>query len=66
MKPFFAAFQFLTILPVPAFLAGDGEDLKKGVPFFPLVGLFIGLLAAGFDWLAGSLLPPASAPQLSK
>lgn len=64
MKPFFAALQFLTILPVPAFLSGGEGDLKKGVPFFPLVGLFIGLLAAGFDWLVGSFLPPFAASVL--
>lgn len=64
MKPFFAALQFLTILPLPKRLAGKTEDLGKSVPFFPLVGLLIGLLAAGFDQLAGSHLPPLAASVL--
>ncbi len=64
MKPFFAALQFLTIIPLPKRLAGETEDLEKSVPFFPLVGLFIGLLAAGFDQLAGSHLPPFAASVL--
>jgi adenosylcobinamide-GDP ribazoletransferase len=63
MKRFFAAMRFLTILPVPAGWAGDEKTLAHSVPCFPLVGLLIGLIAAGFDYAVGLALPvlPASA-----
>ena len=46
MKAFFAALQFLTVLPVPRRFQGDGADLERCAPFFPLVGLLVGALAA--------------------
>ncbi len=61
MKAFFAALQFLTIIPLPAGFAGDGKSLEKSVPFFPLVGLLIGVLAAAADLLLAYLLPPLAA-----
>lgn len=62
MIRFFAAVRFLTILPVPAGWSGDEESLARSIPFFPLVGLLIGLIAAGFDYCVGLVLPvlPAS------
>jgi len=61
MKPFFAAIQFLTILPVPAALTGNGRALERSVHFFPVVGLLIGMAAAGFDLAISRLLPPLPA-----
>lgn len=62
MKEFFAAIKFLTVLPVPGGWSGDEKTLARSVPYFPLVGLLIGLLAAGFDYTIGQILPllPAS------
>lgn len=49
MKSFFAAVQFLTIVPCPARLSGGEQGLKGSVAFFPVVGLLIGVLAATLD-----------------
>lgn len=40
MRPLFAAFQFLTVLPMPA-----GGAPARGAIFFPLVGALLGLAA---------------------
>jgi len=61
MKPFFAALQFLTIIPVSGKLAGGAEELKGSVPYFPLVGFLIGLAAAGVDRIFFVHLPPLPA-----
>jgi adenosylcobinamide-GDP ribazoletransferase len=62
MKRFFAALQFLTVLPLPAACAWGEEDLSRCLGFFPLVGLLIGMCAAAWTWGLGLLLPvwPAS------
>ncbi len=44
MGGFWAALQFLTIIPVP--MALRREDLARAVPFFPLVGYLLGSLLA--------------------
>lgn len=54
MRAFIDALGFLTILPVPS----DGKALKHSVPWFPVVGLLIGGLIAGFDYALGRLFPP--------
>lgn len=65
MKSFFAAIRFLTILPVPAAWCGEDKTLGKSVPFFPLVGLFIGIIAAAFDYAYSQILPPLPASVLT-
>jgi adenosylcobinamide-GDP ribazoletransferase len=62
MRKFFAAIRFLTVLPVPGGWGGDEKTLARSVPYFPLAGLLIGLIAAGFDYAVGLALPllPAS------
>lgn len=62
MKRFFAALRFLTIFPVPASWAGDEDELAGSVPFFPVVGLLIGGVAAAAAMGASRVLPalPAS------
>jgi adenosylcobinamide-GDP ribazoletransferase len=57
MKAFLAALQFLTIIPLPKALAGDGKSLEASVPFFPVVGLLIGALVALSDLLLVHFLP---------
>lgn len=50
-----AAFQFLTILPVPS---PRGEpNLGRASPFFPVVGLFVGVMAAAVMSVTRLLLP---------
>ncbi len=55
MRSFFAALQFLTLLPVPASRQARLEDLERSLAYYPLVGLLMGgllvLLDAGFSRL---------------
>lgn len=53
---FLAAFKFLTAIPVPGRATG-GEDLGRSIAYFPVVGLVIGLMLAGLNWLGGYLFP---------
>ena len=52
-----AAFNFLTILPLPA-REVTPRDLGRAVGWFPLAGLGVGVVLAGMDWLLGRWLPP--------
>ncbi|MEN6467149.1 MAG: adenosylcobinamide-GDP ribazoletransferase [Syntrophaceae bacterium] len=63
MKPFFAALQFLTAIPIPAALGGTEKDLEKSIYFFPAAGLVLGALLAALDAGLAAFLPvlPASA-----
>ncbi len=57
-KRFFAALTLLTIIPLPAYSPAE-EDIAHGKPFFPLVGLVVGLAAY---WIAKGMIclaPPA-------
>ncbi len=58
LTPLLAAFQFLTILPLPARRQPTLPDLGRAVGWFPLVGLGVGAVLAGVDWLLGFILPP--------
>ena len=47
-----AAFQFLTCLPLTR-LAYEPDALSRAAKFFPLVGLAVGVAAAGiYSWLS--------------
>ncbi len=46
MKGFLAAVSFLTILPVSRWRKASETDLASGVPWFPVIGLAIGISAA--------------------
>ena len=54
---FLAALQFLTIIPLPFRRKASPEDVGRSTAFFPLVGLLIGLVLAGLNWLFGLFLP---------
>ena len=56
MKHFLSAIKFITILP-----GGSGThfDPARMTPYFPLVGLVLGALVAGFDWAASHLWEPS-------
>ena len=51
MRLYIIAIQFLTILPLPFSVRCEKEDLGRATACFPLVGLTIGALLAGLNWL---------------
>lgn len=51
MKAFWVALQFLTRLPTPRLVSTSPEERGRSVPFYPLVGLIIGTLIAGLQYL---------------
>ncbi len=54
---FWIAWQFLTIIPSPRRQEYGAEDLGKSISFFPVVGLFLGLVLFGLDHLLELFLP---------
>ena len=54
MRLYFIALQFLTIIPIPFSFRFREGDLGRSMSLFPLVGLTLGVLLAGCDYLAGS------------
>jgi len=56
---FLAAFQFLTSIPLPGRREVSPEELGRATTYFPVVGLIIGLILAGLNWLLSLILPPA-------
>ena len=61
MKPFIAAIQFLTILP----LGTKGTYAPRAmIPWFPVVGLLLGVLLAVFDMLVSRLWATSAAAVL--
>lgn len=64
MNRFLAALQFLTTIPVPWRREVGPEELGRSVGYFPVVGLIIGLILAGLNWLFGLILPSAVANAL--
>ncbi|PIV56276.1 hypothetical protein COS16_04505, partial [Candidatus Desantisbacteria bacterium CG02_land_8_20_14_3_00_49_13] len=61
MKRFLTALQFLTIIPIKVRDIAE-QDYAKSTVFFPVVGLFIGLLLALFNAVISGIMPqlPAS------
>ncbi|CAG0955676.1 adenosylcobinamide-GDP ribazoletransferase [Geobacteraceae bacterium] len=57
MRLYFIALQFLTIIPLPFSPRWEENDLGRSMAFFPLVGLTIGGLLAGADFLLTQYLP---------
>lgn len=66
MRSFFAAWRFLTILPAPAPRDwGTGaRDLERSVPWFPIVGLLLGVVAGALAWALDRVAPPMLASAL--
>ncbi|GAI09498.1 unnamed protein product, partial [marine sediment metagenome] len=56
---FLAALQFLTIIPLPWRREVSPEEVGGSIAYFPVVGIIIGLILAGLNWLLGLILPPA-------
>ncbi len=65
MRPFLAAVQFLTALPVPESWCGAEKHLARSVPYFPAVGLLIGALMGLVDYGLRWLLPESPASVLT-
>jgi adenosylcobinamide-GDP ribazoletransferase len=57
MRLLLIAFQFLTIIPLPLSVRCEQEDLGRSMSFFPAIGLALGALLAGCDYLLAPLLP---------
>lgn len=51
MRLYLIALQFLTIIPLPFDTRCQKEDLGRATAFFPLIGLTIGSLLVGLNWL---------------
>ncbi len=64
MNRFLAALRFLTILPIPGKMGHSESDLASSPTFFPVVGLLIGLTAAGFSLIFWNWFPPMVAALL--
>lgn len=58
MGSLFAAFRFLTILPLPGNSGHSEEELRQSLVYFSLVGLCLGSVAAGFAFVFFTFLPP--------
>jgi adenosylcobinamide-GDP ribazoletransferase len=65
LRAFVAAVQFLTRIPVPAPAAYDPADLARSTPYFPAVGLIVGVFGAGVYQLAALGWPPFVAATLA-
>ena len=57
IKRLWAGIGFLTKVPVPTWIAADTESLSSSRPYFPAVGVIIGLGLALFDRLFTILFP---------
>jgi adenosylcobinamide-GDP ribazoletransferase len=57
MRLYFIALQFLTIIPLPFSVRCEEKDLGRSMAFFPLVGLTLGGLLAGADFILARFLP---------
>ncbi len=56
---FLAALMFLTIIPLPWQRQVSLEKVGRSIGYFPAVGVIIGLILAGLNWLLGLILPLA-------
>jgi len=59
MSRFLAALHFLTIIAIPWRRDAQETQIGRCAGYFPAVGLAIGLILAGLNWLLGLGLPPA-------
>ena len=56
---FLTALRFLTIIPLPWRREVVPEQVGRSLTYFPVVGIIIGLILVGLNWLLALLLPPA-------
>jgi len=65
LSRFLAALQFLTIISIPWRRDAQKAQLGHCVGYFPMVGLFMGLILAGLSWILRFVLPPGIVNALS-
>ena len=58
LRRFILMLQFMTAIPIRVDIKTDRKDFGKGLVTAPLVGLVIGMLLAGGNYLLGLLFPP--------
>ncbi|GMQ90816.1 MAG: adenosylcobinamide-GDP ribazoletransferase [Gammaproteobacteria bacterium] len=51
LKPLFIATQLMTRFPVPRFMSDQPKDQGRAVLYFPLIGLLIGAILYGLQWV---------------
>jgi adenosylcobinamide-GDP ribazoletransferase len=61
---FISALRFLTVVPVPLRQQATKTQIGRSQAYFPLVGLLIGLLLVGLDYVFGLHLPVSLASGL--
>jgi len=54
---FLDALKFLTIIPLPWRREVSLEEMGRSIVYFPVVGIIIGLILVGLNWLLGLFLP---------
>jgi len=54
---FLAGLRFLTIIPLPWHGEVSQEEVGRSIVYFPVVGVIIGLILAGLNWLLSLFLP---------
>ncbi|PKL51762.1 MAG: adenosylcobinamide-GDP ribazoletransferase [Nitrospira bacterium HGW-Nitrospira-1] len=64
MKQILLAFQFLTIVPVKVSGSVSEKDIARSVVFFPVAGVFQGLLAGCVAFASAIIFPPEITPGL--
>ncbi len=57
MRGFLAAFQFLTVLPIPGRMAFSDQDMGRSMAYYPLVGLCLGVVLVLARHVLGAVLP---------
>ena len=57
MRSFALALRYLTIAPIPAGAHVEPTTLGRAAPWFPLIGLALGLVVAGGEWVRGIIFP---------
>lgn len=57
LRLFFTALAFFTRIPCIRWAGSGEEDLNHAIRYFPLVGVGVGLVAAGVFWLAARVFP---------
>ena len=65
IRLFFIALQFFTRLPIPRWVGFEPDWLHHASRYFPLVGVLVGLIAAGVYAAAALVLPAPVAAVLS-
>ena len=60
-----AATRLLTRIPVPLSMGTSGDDIRRGVRYFPVVGILIGAVAASSYVIAAQALPATVAALIS-